>query len=114
MPKEAFYPQEMHQQILANENEAYKQSPDSRHFRVFSETQVHEAIVCRFHPGLQADCGPAEYIEYPFQCPEYPEYPEYLEYPEYNDFTTTFQNCVGFQDYSQETQSSVFTFVHQI
>ena len=26
MPKEAFYPQDMHQQILANENEAYKQS----------------------------------------------------------------------------------------
>ena len=103
MAKEAFYPQEMYQQILANENDTYKQSPDSRHFRVFSESQVHEAMVRRFHPGLQADYGPAEYIEYPSQYPEYPEFNEF------NEFTTKFQNCEGFQNYSQETQSSEFS-----
>jgi len=104
MPKEAFYPQDMYQKILAPENDEYKQSPaDSRHFRVFSESQVHEAMVRRFHPGLQADYGPAEYTEYPSQYPEYPEYPEY------NEFTTKFQNCEGFQNYSQKTQSSEFS-----
>lgn len=102
--QEAFYPQDMYQKILAPENDEYKQSPaDSRHFRVFSESQVHEAMVRRFHPGLQADYGPAEYTEYPSQYPEYPEYPEY------NEFTTKFQNCEGFQNYSQKTQSSEFS-----
>ena len=100
--QDAFYPQ-MYHQVLSREtlNDVYNSPrppgppgppgplPDSRHVRVFSESQVHEAMVRQFHG-------------------EYPEYAsEYASY-QYNEFPN-FQSCEGHDYYSQKTQCSEFS-----